>query len=65
MNFSKAWGCLLNGKKIKRPKWGGYWALEDDTIMMHCKDGNVIDIRATEDVRFTFGNVAACDWEVV
>lgn len=65
MDFRRAWFHLLNGEKIKRPHWGGYWAWENDTIMMHCKDGRVLDIRKTDDPAFTFGNVAAHDWEVM
>lgn len=65
MDFRKAWFHLLNGEKIKRPHWSGYWAWENGTIMMHCKDGKVLDIRETDDPSYTFDNVAAHDWEVM
>ena len=65
MLFHDAWIQLLNGNKIKRSGWEGYWAWENDTIMMHCRDGKVMDIRETEDPAFTFTNVAARDWEIV
>lgn len=29
--WKDAWFHLLNGKKIKRPLWEGYWAWEDNT----------------------------------
>lgn len=62
MTFREAWFAMLNGKKVKLPSWAGYWAFESNTIMMHCKDGAVIDIRATENVAYTMSNVAANDW---
>lgn len=52
-----------DGYKAKLPEWEGYWEWENNTIMMHCKDGRVIDIRETDDVEFTFGNIARSDWE--
>lgn len=33
--------------------------------MIHERDGNVMDIRSTQHVAYTFGNIAAKDWEVV
>ena len=33
--------------------------------MMHCRDGQVIDIRNTDNVAYTFSNVASDDWEIV
>lgn len=65
MEFRKAWFELLNGKHIKLPSWSGYWAWEDCTIKMHCKDGKVIDIRNTDNVAYTFTNVASKDWLVL
>ena len=55
---------MLYGKKIRRKDWKGYWAWENDTIMIHCEDGTVFDIRETDDPKFTFGNIAASDWIV-
>ena len=63
--FRDAWFHMLNGAKIKRPLWKGYWAWEENTIMMHCRDGSVTDIRDTENPAYTFTNVAARDWMVV
>ena len=65
MSFRKAWFELLNGKKIKLPSWSGYWAWENNTIMMHCHDGNVIDIRKTENVAYTFCNIASDEWMII
>ncbi len=65
MSFREAWFQMLNGKKIKRPLWAGYWAWENGTIMMHCWNGKIIDIRQTDNVAYTFDNVACRDWMVV
>lgn len=65
MMFREAWFQMLNGKKIKLPLWSGYWAWENGTIMMHCKDGKVLDIRETDNPAYTFSNVASREWEVV
>lgn len=65
LTFRRAWFNLLNGKKVKRPSWTGYWEFKDGTIQMHCAEGDVIDIRDTENVAYTFTNIAENDWEVV
>jgi len=65
MDFRHAWFQMLNGKKIKLPDWSGYWAWENNTIMMHCHDGRVLDIRETDNVSYTFSNIAEKTWMVV
>lgn len=65
LHWKDAWFHLLNGKKIKRPLWEGYWVWENNTIMMHCRDGSVSDIRSTENVAYTMTNIAQRDWMVV
>lgn len=73
LTFSEAFEALKAGKKIKLSSWKGYWKMERDvysregknTIHMHCKDGRVLDIRDTQDVMFTVGNMATDDWEIV
>ena len=62
MNWREAWFSMLNGKKVKLPTWSGFWAWENQTIMMHCKDGSVIDIRKSENVSYTMTNIASNDW---
>jgi len=64
MTFGNVYPTMLYGRKIKRKDWKGYWAWENDTIMMHCEDGIVLDIRQTDNPRFTFDNIAANDWIV-
>lgn len=65
LHWKDAWFHLLNGKKIKRPLWEGYWVWENNTIMMHCCDGSVSDIRSTKNVAYTMTNIAQRDWMVV
>lgn len=62
MNFSKAFEAMKQGAKVKLPSWAGYWAWEDGSIKMHCKDGRVLDIRETENPEYTFGNIASDEW---
>lgn len=65
MPFRQAWFELLNGKKVRLSSWKGYWAWENNTIMMHCADGTALDIRKTDNPAFTLSNIATDDWEVV
>lgn len=65
MTFKRAYEAMKQGDKVKLPEWGGYWKWENDTIMMYCKDGKVLDIRETDDVDFTFSNIIRDDWEIV
>lgn len=65
MNFSKAYEALKQGAKVKCPEWAGFWAWEDGTIKMHCKDGRILDIRETEDVDYTLSFILRRDWEIV
>lgn len=65
MNFRKAWKAMLEGKKVRRSFWAGYWAWECGTIMIHERDGSVLDIRSTQHVAYTFDNIASKDWVIV
>ena len=64
MNFNKAYYLLRQGNLIKLPSWKGYWLWENNTIMMYCKDGRILDIRETDDVSFTFNNIVSDNWEI-
>ena len=64
MKFIDALELLKQGKKIKLPSWSGYWVREDNTVKMYCKDGNILDIRETEDVFYTLSNIASENWKV-
>lgn len=65
MEFKQALEALKSGLKIKLPHWSGYWAKEENTVKMYCKNGDVLDIRETEDVFYTLSNIASDEWEVI
>ena len=62
MKFNEAYVLMRQGKKIKLPEWKGFWAWKNNTIMLHCGDGVVMDIRETDDVSYTFGFICREDW---
>lgn len=64
MEFRKALECMMQGQKVKLPSWGGYWAWENDTIMMHTKDGAVINLLDTKLPEYTFRNMASNEFMV-
>ena len=64
MEFKQAFEAMKQGAKVRLSTWKGYWAIENDRIMMHCKDGSVIDFQNTDDIFYTMGNVLQDDWEV-
>lgn len=49
MKFEEALKAMKAGSKAKLPSWGGYWywSPEKETIIMHTKDGQELDIRET------------------
>ena len=57
---------MKSGAKVKLPSWGGYWYWNDEkqTIMMHCKDGTVLDIRETQVVEYTTMNICSDEWVI-
>jgi hypothetical protein len=65
MEFKKAYEAMKTGGAVKLPEWKGYWKYENGTIMMYCKDGEVIDIRETDNVDYTLTNILRDDWELV
>lgn len=66
MNFKEAFGLMKQGEKVKLPSWGGYWCWdsEKETIVMHCKDGRILDIRETQVVEYTTLNICSDEWIV-
>lgn len=64
MYFKEALIAIRCGHKVKLPSWGGYWCWdpEKETIMMHCKDGKVLDIRETQRVAYTIENICSDEW---
>ena len=64
MRFIEALEAMKDGAKVKLPSWGGYWCwdTEKETIIMHTKDGNEMDIRETDRAEYTLSNVCSDDW---
>lgn len=64
MKFLEALKQMQYGKKVKLPSWGGYWYWDNKkkTVMMHCKDDTVLDIRETQIVGYTLLNVCSDEW---
>lgn len=64
MTFDEALELMKEGYKVKLPSWGGYWYWDADkqTVMMHTKDGDELDIRETQRVEYTLGNVLSDEW---
>lgn len=54
---------------MKRKPWGGYWEIVnengEDKVYIHCRTGEVFEVRETKDILFTLGNVCKDDWMVV
>lgn len=66
VNFETALKWMKEGKKVKLPTWGGYWYWdpENETIIIHTKDGEELDIRQTDRVEYTMKNVASTEWMI-
>lgn len=73
MNFKEAFDLMKQGAKVKLPGWNGYWCWDDDkkTIMIHCRikdsdagQGDVLDIRETQRVEYTFMHTQRDDWMI-
>lgn len=64
MKFDQALQLMKKGDKMKLPSWGGYWYWdkEKETVMIHTKDGAVLDIRETQRVEYTLLNVLSDEW---
>lgn len=64
MSFSDALDAMLNGQKVKLPSWGGYWFWDNErqTIIMHTKDGEELDIRSTDRMLYTLENICSEEW---
>ena len=66
MKFSELFEDVRCGNATRRRGWVGYWTWDNDqdTIILHCKDGTTLDIRLTNDVKFTVDNLLSDDWEL-
>lgn len=66
MRFKEAWELMKQGAAVKLPSWAGYWCLDakGETIMIHTKDDEVLDIRQTDRPFYTFSNIASDEWQI-
>lgn len=66
MRFEEALKIMKDGGKVKLPSWGGFWKWnpEKESIIIHTKDGEELDIRETQVVEYTLGNVLSDEWVV-
>lgn len=66
MKFTDALKAMKDGAKVKLPSWGGYWFWNHDlgTIVIHTKDGEELDIRATQVVEYTTLNICSDEWQI-
>lgn len=64
MKFAEALEALKSGYKIKLPEWEGYWQLQNNEVMIHCRDGVCINLLDTKDVVYTLSNITREDWEI-
>ena len=66
MKFEEALKAMKSGSKTKLPSWGGYWywSPKKETIIMHTKDGQEMDIRETPSVVYTLQNILSDEWSV-
>lgn len=66
MRFEEALKIMKDGGKVKLPSWGGFWKWdpEKESIIMHTKDGEELDIRETQVVEYTLVNILSDEWVV-
>ncbi len=65
MKFEYAYERMLEGKKVRRKGWGGYWYVGDyGGVVIHLKEGYELK-NVSDNLRVTIENVMADDWEEV
>ena len=62
MNFKEAYQKMLEGNKVRRKSWLGYWFIENNKVKIYLKDGNIKFNNFTQE---TIANTLADDWEVI
>lgn len=66
MEFGEALDKMKAGAKVKLPSWSGYWYWnpEKETVIIHTKDGEDLDIRETQRVGYTLENILSDEWQL-
>ena len=62
--FKNLFASFVSGTPIKRKVWDGYWVYKNSNIIMHCKNGENINIKSSNDILYTLSNILMDDWEV-
>jgi len=67
MKVQAAFSYLKRGHAITLPEWGGYWTWDNvaRTVLMHTRKGEVLDLRQSPDMDYTFSFIFRDDWELV
>lgn len=67
MKFQAAYAYMKRGHAITLPEWGGFWSWdpEFETIIMHLRNGDVVDLLDTDDLDYTLSFMFRDDWEVL
>lgn len=63
-NFATALISMQRGHKVRRHHWAGYWEMKDNEVIIHTREGRVLNLRDTEDMTYTLSNISCDDWEV-
>lgn len=66
MKFADAFEAMKNGSKAKLTSWSSYWYWDSkkNTIMIHTKDGQELDIRGTRVVEYTIMSMLSDEWVI-
>lgn len=66
MEWDSAFNYLQRGHRIKHPEWGGFWWWDElsDTILMFTRRGAILDLRKSEDLRYTLTFMGQPKWVV-
>lgn len=67
MKFQAAYAYLKRGHAITLPEWGGFWSWEEyeQTIFMHLRNGDVMELTDTPDLDYTLSFMFRDDWEIL
>ena len=65
MNFASALFAMERGHKVRRSHWSGYWCIKNGELLIHCGDGQELNLRDSEDMIYTLRNISCDDWKII
>lgn len=65
MVFKEAFDLMKECKKVRLPEWIGYWLIANDNVYIHRSNGNLMDLRETQNPIETISFMMRDDWEIV